>query len=405
MSRPFELFPYSGTFTYMKVKTGLEILLANRTEILKNRRVGVVVNPASVDSRLRSTVNLLSAHPEIDLTAVFGPQHGTRGETQDNMIEWEDFRDPDRGLPVFSLYGKTRKPTAEMLAGVDTIVFDLQDVGARYYTYIQTLALVMEACSGCGKELVVLDRPNPINGVDLEGPVLSPHFRSFVGLYPLPIRHGMTMGEIAEYLNREFRLGCDLKVIPMEGWQRSMFFDETGLPWIMPSPNMPTLDTAIIYPGMCLLEGTNLSEGRGTTRPFELCGAPWIEPEDLAETLHYMKLPGVRFRPVYFEPTFHKWSGQVIGGVQIHVLDRRVFLPFLTGLAVIQSFRTAAGSGFRFNDPPYEYEYEKLPFDILCGTDRIRIQMEKSVPLNEIQNAWMDSLRKFSEKRKQYLLY
>jgi len=389
----------------MRVKTGLEILLDSKLHILRNRRVGIIINPASVNDRLQSTIHLFSKHPDIELVAIFGPQHGTRGETQDNMIEWENFRDSELGIPVYSLYGETRKPTEEMLAGLDTLVFDLQDIGTRYYTFIHTLALAMEACAEFDKEMVVLDRPNPLNGNDIEGPVLSMEFRSFVGLYPLPIRHGMTIGEIAIYLKKEFSIECPLEIIRMQDWKREHYFDNCGLPWVMPSPNMPTLDTAIVYPGMCLLEGTNISEGRGTTRPFEMCGAPWIEPDTFSESLNSLEIPGIHFRPIHFEPTFHKWSDVIVGGVHLHVLDRTVLPSFLTGLAVIDGFHRFPGSKFRYNNPPYEYEYDKLPFDILCGTDQIRIQLEEGKSLKDIQNTWKTELEDFAEIRQRYLLY
>jgi uncharacterized protein YbbC (DUF1343 family) len=389
----------------LKIRSGLDVLLADRLSLLNGHRVGVIANPSSVDSRLRHAVDLLFDHPKVNLTAVFGPQHGARGETQDNMIEWQDYRDSLTGLPVFSLYGTTRAPTASMLSQVDVLLYDVQDVGARYYTFIYTMALAMEACGRLGKQFIVLDRPNPINGRDVEGPILDPEFKSFVGLFPLPVRHGMTVAELARYFNSEFRLGCDLETVTMEGWQREMYFEETGLPWVLPSPNMPTTDTAIVYPGLCLLEGTNVSEGRGTTRPFELSGAPWIEPSRMARALGDMNLPGAVFRPVHFIPTFHKWSGQMIGGVQIHVTDRDSFQPFLTGLSLVKVYRDQGEGRFAWNDPPYEYEYEKLPFDILCGTDRIRVQLESGAAVPDIARSWQGQLQGFASVRKKYLLY
>lgn len=334
-----------------------------------------------------------------------GPQHGFRGETQDNMVEWDGYVDTDTGLPVFSLYGETRRPTEEMLSLLDVLVVDLQDVGARYYTFIHTLALAMEACSQSGKELIVLDRPNPIGGISVEGTVLHPEFRSFVGLYPLPIRHGMTVGELANYFNGEFRIDCDLTVVPMEGWIRDMYFDGTRLPWVLPSPNMPCLETAIVYPGSCLLEGTNVSEGRGTTRPFEFSGAPWVDPAALVAELNRLDLSGVVFRPTHFCPTFHKWSGDLVGGVQIHVTDRRAFRPFRTGLALVSLYRRFGAERFRWKAPPYEYEYKLLPFDILCGTDQVRLLIESGEAIEEMEAAWKQELLDFCDIRKKYLLY
>ncbi len=367
--------------------------------------MAVISHPASVDSRLNHIADLFWEHPEIRLTAIMGPQHGARGETQDDMIEWQDYRDRRTGLPVFSLYGEVRKPTAEMLSHADVVVFDLQDVGARYYTFIHTLALTMEACAEAGKELLVLDRPNPIGGRSVEGPVLDPDFRSFVGLHPLAIRHGMTVAEIALYLNGEFDLGCSLEVVPVEGWERSLYFDETGLPWVLPSPNIPTFETCLVYPGMCLFEGTNVSEGRGTTRPFELSGAPWIEGAELADALRDLGLAGARFRPASFIPTFHKWAGQMVSGVQIHVTNRDEYRPFRTGLAMLLLYRKLGPDRFQWKAPPYEYEYEKLPFDIISGTDSIRNQIETGSDLAQIEASWQDDLARFREVREKYLIY
>ncbi len=389
----------------MRVKLGLEVLLEEGLNRIEGSRVAVIANPSSIDSQFRHVVDLLHAHPAVELVSAMGPQHGIRGETQDNMIEWSGFRDPRTGIPVHSLYGEHRKPTPEMLEGVDALVFDLQDVGARYYTFIHTMALAMEACRELDKRFLVLDRPNPINGIALEGPVLDPAFASFVGLHPLPIRHAMTVGEIAGYLNQERGIGCRLEVVRMQGWSREMFFDDTGLPWVMPSPNIPTLDSALVYPGMCLLEGTNVSEGRGTTRPFELSGAPWIDAASMAERLGGLGLPGVRFRPVHFIPTFHKWVDQVVAGVQIHVLDRRVFRTFATGLAILSTYRHHGAGRFFWNDPPYEYEFEKAPIDILCGTNQIRLGIEAGASLGELESRWRDGLSEFSEIRRRCLLY
>ncbi len=389
----------------MRVKSGLEVLLSSRLELLQGRRVGALVNPTSTTADYRHLIDIFHEHPGIDLRALFGPQHGARGETQDNMIEWEDYRDPATGLPVFSLYGKTRQPTRDMLDEVDVLVFDMQDVGARYYTFVYTLALAMEACRESDKGVIVLDRPNPINGVDLEGPVLDPAFASFVGLYPLPIRHGMTVGELARYFNREMGIGCRLEVVPMEGWSRQHFFDETGLPWIMPSPNLPSLDSALVYPGMCLLEGANVSEGRGTTRPFELSGAPWVDPPEAVTRLNHGAVSGVKLRPAWYIPTFHKWAGQMVGGVQIHISDRRQLRPFSLALQLAIEYRRQGGDRFSWNDPPYEYETEKRPFDILCGTDSIRRQIEAGASVPEMEAGWVDDLKEFERIRGQYLLY
>jgi uncharacterized protein YbbC (DUF1343 family) len=387
------------------VLLGLEVIKNENFSRLKGRTIGLVVNPASLDSGLISTVDIFLTADGVKVEALFGPQHGIRGETQDNMIEWEGFRDKKTGLSIYSLYGTTRAPLREMMEGIDCLVIDLPDVGARYYTFVWTLALCLRACKKYGKACVVLDRPNPINGVAMEGPVLDPRFSSFVGLYPLPIRHGMTMGEIAFYLNREFNIECDLTVVPLEGWRREMWFNDTPFPWVMPSPNMPTLDTAIVYPGMCLLEGTNISEGRGTTRPFEIFGKPGVDPYELVKRLTGEDLPGVRFRPLYFQPTFQKYQGELCGGAQIHVTDRNSFLPVLTGTAVIRTMYYMCPESFFWRQPPYEYEEEKLPIDILAGTDELRRQIERGCSLEEIARSWQKKLDLFREARKPYLLY
>ena len=389
----------------MNVIPGLEILLRDRLDLLRGKRIGTLSYPTSVDRGLRHIVDLLWNHREVVVTALMGPQHGARGETQDNMIEWRDYRDSVTSLPVFSLYSHTRRPPPEMLGEIDALVIDLQDVGARIYTYVYSMAMAMEACREVDVEVIVLDRPNPINGADVEGPVLEPEFSSFVGLYPLPIRHGLTIAELARYFNEEMGIGCRLQVVPMSGWRRHMFFAETGLPWVIPSPNLPTPDTALVYPGVVLFEGTNLSEGRGTTRPFELSGAPWVRPERLLPLLEDLDLDSVTFRPVFTVPTFHKWAGDLLGGVQIHVTDRRNFRPFRTGLGLLLAYRSLDSDRFEWRAPPYEYEFEKLPFDILCGTDSIRLQIEAGCDLESIESSWKADLDRFKRIRSGYLLY
>jgi uncharacterized protein YbbC (DUF1343 family) len=387
------------------IRTGLEVLLISKLDLLDGARVGLIVHPASINSRFEHAADLFHQEKRMRLIALFGPQHGIRGETQDNMMEWQSFHDQRTGLPAYSLYGETRKPKPEMLSDVDALVFDLQDVGTRVYTFIYTMALAMEAAREFGKRFIVLDRPNPINGVQVEGNILEPEFKSFVGMFPIPMRHGMTAGELALMFNREFRIGCDLEVVKMEGWRRSMWFEETGLPWVMPSPNMATPDTAAVYPGSVLLEGTTVSEGRGTTRPFELIGAPYIDPGSLTEELAKDKLPGVVFRPVHFEPTFHKFAGQVCGGVQIHVTDRSAFKPVITGVAIISAIRRLYPNEFEWKQPPYEYVYEKLPFDVINGSSSVRELIEAGTPAAEIEESWRDNLDEFAARRQNYLLY
>lgn len=322
------------------------------------------------------------------------------------MIEWQGFRDKTTGLPVYSLYGKTRKPCREMLENVDFIIIDLQDVGSRYYTFIWSMSLVMEACEEMGKSVLILDRPNPITGCYIEGPVLQEEFASFVGLHRLPARHGMTLGEIGLYLNKCYYPELDFFVIPMRGWKRVLWYDQTRLPWVLPSPNMPTIETAIVYPGMCLLEGTNLSEGRGTTRPFELFGAPFISPDALVQRLDEHRLPGVFFRPLHFLPTFQKHAGKVCGGAQIHILDREKFRPFKTAVAVLKVICELYPTKFKWKKPPYEYEKRLLPIDILAGTDRLRKDIEHGRGLAFMESWWNRDLRDFDKAiRSRYLLY
>ncbi len=386
-----------------RVHSGLDVLAA-RPERLRGQRLGLVVNPTAVTSDLRHAVDVLTKTKGLRVTALFGPEHGIWANAQD-LEEVGDARDARTGLPVRSLYGPERVPSAEMLEGVDTLVFDVQDVGSRYYTFIYTMLHVMEACAEHGKRLVVLDRPNPLGGVLTEGNVLDPEYRSFVGLHPLPVRHGMTVGELALLFHRERGFDVDLAVVRMRGWERSMFFEDTGLPWVLPSPNMPTVDTAVVYPGGCLVEGTNLSEGRGTTRPFELVGAPWLDPWKLARALEKEKIPGAVFRPVFFTPTFQKHARELCGGVQIHVTDRRKFPSFLCTLLLIAHARAQDEKRFAWRQPPYEYELVKLPFDILCGTDAVRKHIEAGRSPSKLVPGWKKELAAFRRRRQPFLLY
>ncbi|HEV8484241.1 MAG TPA: DUF1343 domain-containing protein [Blastocatellia bacterium] len=387
------------------MKPGLEVLLGSNAASLAGARVGLIVNPASIDSHFEHAADLFYNHPRINLTALFGPQHGIRGETQDNMIEWQSFRDPKTGLPAYSLYGELRKPSAEMLADIDAMVFDVQDVGTRVYTFIYTMALAMEAAREQRKRFVVLDRPNPIGGIEVEGNLHEPAFASFVGMYPIPMRHGMTVGELALMFNGEFGIGCELEVIAMEGWRRENWYDETGLPWVMPSPNIPTVDTAVVYPGSVMIEGTEVSEGRGTTRPFEILGAPYIEPTRLIDELKRDNLRGVNFRPLHFLPTFHKFAGRMCGGIQIHVTNRQTFSPVITGVAIISAIRRLYPGEFAWKPPPYEYVHDRLPFDVITGTSRLREQIDAGVSVAQIEESWSQSITDFRERRKNYLLY
>ncbi len=386
-----------------RVTTGLESLLA-RPAAVRGQRLGLVANPTSVTRDLTHASLAMHGTRGFKLVALFGPEHGIWADAQD-LVEVEDSRDPRTGLPVHSLYGRTRVPTHSMLSGIDTLVFDVQDVGSRYYTFIYTMLHAMEACAQHGRRLLVLDRPNPLGGAAVDGNVLDPAFASFVGLHPLATRHGMTVGELALLFRKERRLEVDLKVVRMRGWRREMAYEDTGQAWVLPSPNMPTPDTAWVYPGACLVEGTNLSEGRGTTRPFELVGAPWLDPWKLARALASQKLPGVAFRPVYFTPTFQKHAGRLCGGVQVHVTDRKRFSAWLTYLLLIEAARAQDERRFLWRDPPYEYEHIKRPIDILCGTDGVRLAIESGAGVKKLVPAWQEEVRRFRRRCSEFLLY
>ena len=386
------------------VKTGLDLLFQHGKKLLTGKRIGLVANPSSVDSGLRFIVDLFLAEKSWKVVALFGPEHGLRGEMQDQE-SCTSFHDPVTGLRVHSLYGDHLKPSPEMLRGIDAMVFDIQDVGSRYYTFIYTLSYIMEACRENNVEVIVLDRPNPVNGMDLEGPLVEKGYESFVGRFPIPIRHGMTVGELAFYFHQEFELNCRLEVLKMEGWQRGHYYEDTDLPWVMPSPNMPTVDTAVVYPGMCLLEGTNVSEGRGTTRPFEIFGAPWIDPDRLCKAMEAFSLKGVLFRPLFFKPTFNKYAGQLCGGAQLHVTDRRSFRPVQTALCLVSVFLQEFGKSFQWKQPPYEFVTDRLPIDILFGSSHIREDLEKGVHPESIAEKWSSALKAFRKSREKYLLY
>jgi uncharacterized protein YbbC (DUF1343 family) len=389
--------------TEMKVRLGSERLLESAA--LRDKRVGIVSNPASINASFQHVVRAIATAPGVTLAAIFGPQHGYRADVQDNMIETGHSNDPTRGVPVYSLYSETREPTADMLKDLDVLVIDLQDVGSRIYTFIYTMANCLRACSRHGVSVIVTDRPNPIGGVEIAGPMLVEGFESFVGQFPIPLRHGMTIGELARFFNEAFDIGADLTVVPMENWQRQMLYEETGLPWVMPSPNIPTVDTAVVYPGTVLFEGTNVSEGRGTTRPFELIGAPWIDAESLAEKLRTYELPGVHFRPVVFEPTFQKHAKHACGGCQIHVVDRKTARVVETAVAVLAEIRAQNPAKFEWRQPPYEYEHTKLPFDILAGSSELRQQIEAGLPVRTMYYSWISNLERFRETREPFLLY
>lgn len=387
------------------IKLGIERLLGEEVHLLEGARVGLVCNQASVDHNFHHAADLFHEHPNINLTALFGPQHGIRGDVQDNMIETGHATDRKTGLPIYSLYSETREPTEEMLRDVDVIVVDLQDVGTRIYTFVYTLANCMRAAKRFGKKVIACDRPNPINGEQLEGVVLDPAFASFVGQYAIATRHGMTFCELGRLFNEAFGIGADLHCVTMNGWSRELWYDETDGPWVLPSPNMPTLDAATVFPGTVHLEGTQMSEGRGTTKPFELVGAPYIDADKFAVRLNALGLPGVYFRSCVFLPTFQKQAGKACGGVQIHVTNRQVFEPAISGIAIVKTAYDMYGDDFKWKEPPYEYEYEKNPFDVISGTSKVREAIEHSDSLDALKGSWRAPLAEFAKLRDGFLLY
>ena len=387
------------------VRLGVEKLLKEKVELVSGARIGLICNQASVNHEYEHAADLFHEQAGIELKALFGPQHGIRGDVQDNMIETDHATDRKTGLPVYSLYSETREPTEAMLQDVDVLVFDMQDVGCRIYTFIYTMANCMRAARQFGKRVIVCDRPNPINGTQVAGNTLEPEFASFVGLFPIPTRHGMTPGELALLFNKNFNIQCELDVVTMDGWNRDSWHDETDAPWVLPSPNMPTVDAATVFPGTVHFEGTQMSEGRGTTRPFELIGAPYIDPDQYADYLNALQFEGVRFRACAFQPTFQKHARVTCGGVQIHVTDRNVFEPVSVGVAMVKAAYDLYPNDFRWKEPPYEYVYDKNPFDVISGTDKIRKAFEQGIGLHELLSSWKQPLQEFHEIRRAHLLY
>ncbi len=378
-----------------RVQPGIEVLLHDRLDLIRGKGIGLITNPTGVNPDLVSDIDLLAHTPGVHLVALFGPEHGIRGAHQAGATVGS-FRDPATGLPVYSLYGKTREPTPAMLKGVNVLVFDIQAVGARFYTFLYTMADAMKAAARAHIPIIVLDRPNPIGGTLVQGPVLEPPFASFVGQYPIPLRYGMTIGELAELFNSEFHIGADLTVVKMRGWKRSMDYRATHLPFVIPSPNMPTPATALVYPGMGLVEGTNVSEGRGTTLPFQLTGAPWIDAGQLAQKLNDQHLPGVRFRPAHFTPTFSKYQGKLCNGVEVFVMDRETFNPVIVGLTVIKAIHDLY---------PDQFHFIASDFDRLVGNAWIREDIEEGVPVSAMRERWQKRLSQFKKTRRGYLLY
>lgn len=395
----------------MNVLPGLEVLIDNEPFRIQGKRIGLVTNQSAVTNDLHHAAKLLQAGRGWKLTALFGPEHGVWGEAQD-MAHVDHSIDPLTGLPVYSLYGKTEadlSPRREVLRNLDALVIDLQDIGSRYYTFIYTMALCMREAAPLGLQVIVLDRPNPIDGVHIEGNIREDKYSSFVGLFPLPTRHGMTAGELAHWFARYFKeahkLDCNLAVVPMKNWRRWMWWGDTGLPWVIPSPNMPTVYTATVYPGMCLVEGTNLSEGRGTTHPFEFFGAPWLDSFKLADKLNHLDLPGVRFRPHYFIPMFHKHQGKVCGGVEMHVTNRGTFEPYRTGLWCVKVARDMNPEEFKWRTETYEFVSDRLAIDLLAGSSRYRELVESGGDIEEWMAEWQEPLREFARVRDEFLLY
>jgi uncharacterized protein YbbC (DUF1343 family) len=389
------------------IETGIDILINSLTKEqpawLTNKRLGLLLNPASVDKHLHSSADLINQSFPGQLNALFTPQHGFFAAKQDNMIESDDLKHPLYNIPVFSLYGKTRIPTSHMMDQIDTLLVDIQDVGTRVYTFIYTLSYCMEAAKKAGKTIVILDRPNPISGCQVEGNCLESEYQSFVGRYPIPMRHGLTIAEFARYINVFANIHCDLEVVPIHGWKRGMYFDETDLPWIAPSPNMPTVNTALVYPGQVIFEGTNISEGRGTTQPFEIMGAPFIDNIKIISDLG--ELPGIHLRPVCFEPTFNKWKGELCQGFQIHVIDRKQYNSYVSSLKILQAIIKRYPTDFQWKAPPYEYEFEKKPIDLILGSKHLRKAIEAGHDIDTLRREWHPLTADYENRTKPYLLY
>ena len=388
-----------------KVRTGLDRLVDEGFSGLKGKRIALLAHQPSVDATLRHIIDHLREADDVELIRVFAPEHGFGGAVQDQVGLG---RQGDlNGIPLVTLYGdgfSSLRPRAEELDDIDLLLADIQDIGSRYYTYFNTLAFTMERAVEAGVPVMILDRPNPINGIDMEGPILSPEMRSFVGYYAIPPRHGLTVGELARLVKAEFKIGAEIEVLPMEGWRREMYFDETGLPWVMPSPNIPSLDTALVYPGACLLEGTNLSEGRGTTRPFEIFGAPFLDGKELVHRLNALSLPGAAFREASFIPTFHKWAGEDCSGLQVHVIDRKSFKPWLTFINILLNVNEMH-EDFAWREDAYEFESDRPAIDLLLGEPALRMAIEDGREEGFFAGWNQDSFSAYEDLRKSYLLY
>lgn len=387
------------------VITGLDRLCKEQDLLADKGRLGLLYNHASVDSQFRSSPELIHRVFPGRLSILFGPQHGVGGVEQDNMRESGHSDHPVLRLPIISLYSDKRKPTKEMLESADTFLVDIQDVGTRVYTFATTVAYLMSACAEAGKTVIILDRPNPIGGAHVEGNILDWRLASFVGPYPIPMRHGLTLAELMLFYNDVFEIGCNLQIVKMIGWSRKQCFEETGLPWVMPSPNMPLVETAAVYPGQVILEGCNLSEGRGTTRPFELFGAPFLEPHQVLQAVEPGTFNGAVLRPAEFMPTFNKWTGILCKGFQIHVVDRGEFKPYRASVAILTALRKLYPDSFKWTDPPYEYVFDQLPIDVILGDSNVRKGIEEGRSVIDMEAAWENDLQKFQKIRERFLLY
>lgn len=382
------------------LRLGCERLFDDALELIRRRRVGLITNHSGVDSQLRSTADRLHDADDVELVMLFGPEHGIRGDAEDGVAV-DSAIDRHTGVRAVSLYGDRRQPSADELSDLDVVLFDMQDVGVRFYTYLYTMSLSMAACADAGVPFVVLDRPNPLGGVQVEGNILDPDFASFVGLFPIPIRYGLTIGELARVFNEEFGIGADLHVVDMQGWRRSMDWQATGLPWVAPSPNMPTPDTVQLYPGMCFFEGTNVSEGRGTTRPFEQIGAPFIDGFALAHSMNALQLPGVLFRPIYFRPVFGKHEGLSCGGVQLHVVDAQRLSPVRVGFELLATVRQSSPQEFQWRTNQKGIHN----FDKLAGTDQTRLAIDGGGAIEDLLEQWKRERTSFEDVRQRYLNY
>lgn len=387
------------------VLTGLANLLKSPHPRLKNKKIGLLANPSSTDTDFVHTRFLIDQIFPGQLKALFSPQHGFFAEKQDNMIESDDITDPELNIPVFSLYGKTRIPSGQMFDAIDTLIVDLIDVGTRVYTFIYTVSYCLEAAKKYGKNIIILDRPNPVNGISIEGNLLKENVTSFVGRYPLPMRHGLTIGELAQLINKEYKIECELDIIPLKGWERKMYYTETGLPWVAPSPNLPTPISAMVYPGQVIFEGTNISEGRGTSQPFELFGAPFLDTKTIIQSIEKNAPHGIILRNTIFEPTSNKWAGKACKGFQIHITDPSMYNSYETSLMVLQAIIKTSPKEFKWKSPPYEYEFEKKPIDLIIGDPSIRKRIESMENINDISASWKKELLTFGDLKKKYHLY